>query len=294
MPKFLLAASSLERQCLSLPIDTGSSRSTPDDIPRIRALLDAYDKVVQDVIPSDPDLVAPVLTHPDLSLSNIIVQQGDGPPKVQSFIDWQGAHVAPLIMQASLPPAVIHDSDIIEQPLDGGKPNVPDNFVSLFPAKQNEVMIEHRLAMRQYKYGEQLALNDYRWRRAWTLPHCTHFDHLTMHAVRCWADGPLLLRQPLIELCSMWDEISPGTTCPITFSQRELEEHAAAYSQSQLYQKNVLALREQLKCDGDGWVPDDIFEESMRKVVKAKGLWLPQHMGGPFPFDEGGWSYFLS
>ena len=66
-----------------------------------------YIDAVPNSMPSDSNICAPTLWHPDhLSLNNLFVSESPGPANLLGLIDWQHAAILPYISFQSLPPAL--------------------------------------------------------------------------------------------------------------------------------------------------------------------------------------------
>ena len=69
--------------------------------------------------PSNNNVCAPTLWHPDLSLGNLFVP-ASGPTNLQGIIDWQHAAILPYFSFASMPPALVYNGNKIS--MDGPLP----------------------------------------------------------------------------------------------------------------------------------------------------------------------------
>lgn len=73
----------------------------------------------------------PVLNHPDLSIGNFIISC-EGPPKIQSIIDWQGTSVVPFFVQCQPAKGMIYVTRAVDSAPDGS-PVPPADFDSMSP-----------------------------------------------------------------------------------------------------------------------------------------------------------------
>jgi hypothetical protein len=60
------------------------------------------------------------------------------------------------------------------------------------------------------------------------------------------------------------------------------------------YQQSVASLDDDLCCGGDGWVSEDEFSMALKKLKERKANWDDEVHGGPFPYEDGSFSFFLT
>ena len=60
------------------------------------------------------------------------------------------------------------------------------------------------------------------------------------------------------------------------------------------YQQCVTSLEDEFGCGGDGWVSKDEFSTTMKRLEEKKANWDDEANGGPFPYEAGSFSFFLS
>ena len=60
------------------------------------------------------------------------------------------------------------------------------------------------------------------------------------------------------------------------------------------YQESIASLDDDLGCGGDGWVPEDEYSKTMTTLKERKANWDDEAKGGPFPYEDGSFSFFLS
>lgn len=265
----------------------------PSDIPHLKRLLNLCITVAPHIVPDDPDLTVPVLTHPDLSLNNIIVAPS-GSAAATSMIDWQGATVSPFCIVCPIPPAVGYEGDVIPIPPDGSMPLWPEGFDALSPEEQDLVRRHHRYACRHRYYVQSALLTHFERAKAWVLPHYEVLTNLVKFITRCASDGPADLRGFLFELQKCWAEFAPDVPCPVDFTPEEIAAHERQEVDRKAYEAHVADLYEEVGCSADASVPPDHYEASMKIVERRRGEWDEVAMKGPFPFYEGAHNYFLN
>lgn len=58
-----------------------------------------YFDILTNLLPQDPTLLRPSLTHPDFHMENIFVNP-DNPSEITAILDWSSTEIAPLVIQA--------------------------------------------------------------------------------------------------------------------------------------------------------------------------------------------------
>ncbi|RDB28207.1 Altered inheritance of mitochondria protein 9, mitochondrial [Hypsizygus marmoreus] len=291
---YIIAAALLEQQCISQGIDLDSSyvRSRQEDVPEIQNLLDRCIAAAPYLVPTDPELRKPTILHPDLSGSNIIVA-GEDDIKNRVIIDWQGTIVAPFFMECMIPPVITYRHGVIPIPDDGSCPELPSNIDSLPADEQECLRIHYSLAGKQWVFVKHMSRIDPKFGLAWSLPHWHIMCELIQHICRCWANGPVELRQDLIGLEDCWSEFS-SSPCPFHFTMEERARHDVEYAAHIRYASEVNSLMTFLGCADDGWVANDRLDEARRRMEEVKQAWDAGDAKGPFPFQDGAHCYFLT
>ncbi|KAK0447244.1 kinase-like domain-containing protein [Armillaria borealis] len=271
------------------------SRSKPDDLPELRQLLRHCISMVPYLTPSEPAIVYPFLSHPDLSRSNVIVQSS-GAANIVSYIDWQGAAATPYLMGPDLPPAMRYEGSLIPFPDDPFSP--PDMPPDIPPELKEQAELEWRLAKRHRAMASILLRNvPMRFATA-----CVHrldlLRSLPDTALRCYADGPHRLRHLVFEMYKEWSAIMEGSAspaeCPVQLTAVEIvheREEYAAYSRYQQRRDEALAM---IRGDPDGWMSEENTEVMRQRWAVAREKWNEDGAGGLFPLEDGMWSFHLT
>ncbi|RDB16570.1 Altered inheritance of mitochondria protein 9, mitochondrial [Hypsizygus marmoreus] len=291
---YIVAAARLEQQCISQGIDMESPyvRSRHEDIPEIQKLLDRCIAAAPYLAPSDPRLSKPTLLHPDLSGSNIIIAAEDN-IREQKIIDWQGTTVGPFFMECMVPPVVVYSYGVIERPSDGSIPKLPDNIDSLPVDEQEDLRTHFSLAGKHWAYLSHMAAHEPLFGQAWDLPHWRVMSGLIQRITRCWANGPVELRQSLIDLEDCWPEIL-SSPCPFQFSPDERARHDMEFAAYTHYMSVTDNLKAFVGCDDDGWVSNKDLDVAQQRMEEVKQVWDAEDAKGPFPFTDGAHCYFLT
>ena len=149
------------------------------------------------------DLSVKKLWHRDLHLDNIFVDPETR--KITCLIDWQSTAVAEVIFQHKLPPLlppVGNYQQTTEAEFNGGASELLQHYQNL--TKQS---------------------NPLRW-AAVNIESLAMLIKPTSLLTGAWTRNDVFsFRHALITIAAHWDKISPGTPCPIEFTERELELH---------------------------------------------------------------------
>ncbi|KAG6374990.1 hypothetical protein JVT61DRAFT_3765 [Boletus reticuloceps] len=89
-----------------------------------------------------------------------------------------------------------------------------------------------------------------------------------------------------------WEKIAPGTPFPIEWDANEIAKHWEAYPRLKIYEERSKQAVERLQLEGDGWVTTERYEKAREQNECLIRNWNPRV--GPYLFQEGGWSWFLS
>ncbi|KAI0764513.1 hypothetical protein BD413DRAFT_615645 [Trametes elegans] len=239
----------------------------------------------------DPAITAPVLNHPNLTLGNVIIPP-EGPARIESIIDWQGATVDPHYTQPRLPTGLIYTDGLVA--IEGGFPQWPANCEELTRGEQKVIRIYHRCACRQVYYSERqmypLKPRGKVWR--W-IYHIHELDSLRSYILRCVADGPHDLQGSLVTFQRRWDEIT-GDPCPVDFTPQEIAAYEAKEKNHAEDMANTNRLRVQVGIMEDGSVPTEAYDGLKQALEQCRKGWDEPAMKGPFPFCESGYSQYLS
>ncbi|KAF5319561.1 hypothetical protein D9619_008841 [Psilocybe cf. subviscida] len=174
-------------------------------------LLDLYDKIAKYFIPTDERLLRPSMTLLDSNPYNIFLSREallhDGSIEITAVIDWQHTSILPLYLTAHVPR-----------------------------------FIENSIANDGQDEGEFMKEKNYLRKAYHTLYFDTNYDvvcasalsvginppmakMLPLAAQGCWHAGYADLRKDLIRAALGWQNVAPGTECPIAaegFTQQDL------------------------------------------------------------------------
>ncbi|KMP06014.1 hypothetical protein CIRG_05695 [Coccidioides immitis RMSCC 2394] len=212
-------------------------------------LLNRYLAAIYYLIPSDPDLVRPVLWHPDIHDGNIFVHQG----KISSVIDWQSTWAGPLILQARTPRLIDYHGEI--------KLKLPENFKELDKDERSRVRDQVSRSIQVYLYEQKTAKDNPLLNRAIRQPFGKSLGQLVDFAGNSWYDDILRIRECLIKLEKDWPILGSEHPCPYHFSPEELHQHwvdGEGFNETQDFWDQVEGLM-----DRSGWTTNEDFEEAV-------------------------------
>jgi len=239
-------------------------------------------------------LSSPTLWHADISHSNLFVAE-TGPAGVQGLIDWQHSIIAPYCMQATFPSIFTYDGGLIEIPEGRVAPKLPSHVLTLSPDQQVPYRLHLKLAMRHKAYEQKIVTENERRMIVCAMPFGAELALLPYHVLRSWSDSLVPLRKALLHLRDVWQIFAhEGSQCPIQFTDDELQHHEQELRRYTKYQESITSLDDDLGCGGDGWVPEDEFSRAMTVLKERKANWNDEVNGGPFPYEDGSFSFFLS
>lgn len=202
---------------------------------------------------------SPTLTHPDLSLSNILLAPGSN--KIIGIIDWQDAVIFPRFMQAGYPAFCEHDSSKTQSLQ---IPSLPDDFDGMDIDQQKHSKAIFRLEEANLYYTAATGVHNERHMAVLKLPHLGMRQYLLRQTGYPWDADLINLRAALVGITtpSVWSRIS-SVACPVVFSDEE-REAAMAESQEWNESEHLLSrVREHLDIDPEGGTDPNNFERAV-------------------------------
>lgn len=228
-------------------------------------LLEQFLTVLPYILPRK-EICRPVMLHHDLHADNIFVDDAD-PTKISGIIDWQGVAAGPLFMQARFP-SVFDCED--PYPWGAVQPELPDDFDALSEEEKAEAVERHdRVRLKKFY---ELATRKFNPDITRAMDAMRNDDDPTSFVFyilgQTSVDGPIPLRELLIQVHEKWDKISAKQglemSCPITFTEEEISTHRRT---SQEWAEVFNEFNRVLMDMGgkDGWVSHEEFEEATRR-----------------------------
>jgi hypothetical protein len=149
--------------------------------------------------------------------------------------------------------------------------------------------------MRHKAYEQKIVTENERRMIVCAMPFGAELALLPYHVLRSWSDSLVPLRKALLHLRDVWQIFAhEGSRCPIQFTDNELQNHEQELRRYNKYQESITSLDDDLGCGGDGWVPEDEFLRVMSTLKERKANWDDEVNGGPFPYENRSFSFFLS
>jgi len=230
----------------------------------------------------------------DLHRANVMIA-AKGEFAITGLIDWQGVSILPLYMQAFFPACFKYNVDErIVIPTTQQLPELPEDFDQLPDEEQAHLRLHRRMAGLQKVYGQWIKEYSPLQHAARNSPDVRLMLSLIWSASRTWYSGMHQLQADIFDLFKAWDEIAPGVPFPVDLQRAEYQAYKTDGERLLGYDHCVSQLTKLFKLEGDGWVSNERYEEVMEGLNEAKRCWKVEHGGGPFPFQDGGWSWFLS
>lgn len=258
--------------------------------------LKKYLQIATDPMPADPELLAPVLRHPDVQPNNIFVSEDY---KVTSLIDWQHAIVLPKFLAAGIPNSFQNYSDPESRVF--SPPRLSDNIESLDDVERAQAFEEFRRRHVHFFYvGFTQNFNERHWRAL--EPNADLLKHRIFdHAGEPWEGLNTPLQLDLVQVSQQWENIvtpKPDWTqpaCPFSFPKDEAERIDALDDSRRNADGDVETINNLLGVASDGWCPHDRFKSAKSKAaeIREQGLasadddpWLREMSERPWPFDD--------
>ncbi|PLB49757.1 phosphotransferase enzyme family protein [Aspergillus steynii IBT 23096] len=232
-------------------------------------LLNKYLMLVPYLLPKTKSpLNRPTLRHPDLNPNNIFISPDTG--AISCIIDWQHASLEPRLLSAGYPRA-------FESP----DPSPPLELVETAPPADEDMTREEK-ATADELYRRRLLFYYYRiFNGHLNRPHLECLrdplllprQHLVDRASRQWNGNTMALKGALLRMIEYWPHLpnTEGVSCPVQFSDAEVD---GFHEQEQLWfnlNSVVDHWREQIGgLSEDGWVSNEMYDESVRKVAELK------------------------
>lgn len=245
----------------------GTVSATPEK--HIR-LLEQFLTVLPHILPPE-EINYPVLLHHDLHADNIFVDEAD-PTKISDIIDWQAVYAAPLFLQARFPSLVDCDDPY---PWGAVQPELPEDFDTLSPAEKEAAKEElDRVRLKKFYEIASRKFNPAIFRAMDAMRNDDDPTAFIFHIIgQSSSDGPVPLRELLIQIYEKWDGITEKTgsraPCPISFTEEEIKQ---ARQQAQAW-ADVYNEFDRLRTEivgKDGWVSHEDYEDALRRFNSHK------------------------
>ena len=219
-------------------------------------------------LPDPPEYSRFCVWHPDLHSANILVDK-TSPLIPRCYLDWQLATVDPLL-DISEPSFLEYDGGkyIPADYDDARPPPLPAGFDQLPEVEKQIAKKEQRLAQRSHYYHYATERWNPALHAAQSSPWQGWYHVLLEYPQRTWEEGVAPLKQALIDMCRAWDEIAPGTVCPISFDPAEIRANERNFV-GWVREEAVKLLRSKIGLGPDGWVKEAELKDARRRTSEA-------------------------
>ncbi|KKZ64555.1 hypothetical protein EMCG_01434 [[Emmonsia] crescens] len=239
--------------------------------------LQNYLKIAPYIVPAREDWNRPTIRHPDLSPSNIFIDEaGDN---ITSVIDWERTVVCPMFMQARVPAHFQNFGDEASESFQF--PALPENFESLSESEKELEMERYRRRQLHYYYLGFTSRANQDLFRAMGTPSHTLRNQTIDAASHPWEGDSTSLKAQLINLSINWPEMNIPSHLlpkpiefPIKFREAEIKSTLAINEEQKSADAEMQVFRDHFNCNIDGWVPAEIYDEAKRKVDEMKAHML--------------------
>ncbi|OOF98897.1 hypothetical protein ASPCADRAFT_513042 [Aspergillus carbonarius ITEM 5010] len=244
------------------------------------SVLQDYLRIHQHLLPQANSLNAGILWHNDLHTDNIFVDR-DNPTQITSIIDWQAIPIYPMFLIAHHPSLIEYDGPKPERFV---QPRLPENIDELSHQERKaakELFISQTLwlcyEIQVYKEARDLT---HAFKYQDTLPY-----ELSSLIGSIFDDGEPHVQKLLAEISTdnIWKQIvgadehgSPRVSCPLKYSQRELEMQRETYAKwvRDVERKAQVLEEVGLYTGWNGAVSPGDYEEVVRRLHLAKERFL--------------------
>ncbi|KAJ0414703.1 serine/threonine protein kinase [Aspergillus carlsbadensis] len=229
----------------------------------------------------------PILWHGDLHLGNIFVARED-PTTIVRIIDWQFISIMPAFMQSQWPtflrPPENYTFGLV-------KPDLPPNFETMDDDEKAFAESERDQALLAKCYEVVLAKRCPEAYAAWTKVDSPIRDLFSLVDRTC-KDGVVPLRDALIRISEVWDQMGFEGPCPYQPTDDDLARHTLELARYKDWHTLKGYTQELLRTDDDGWVNpqldfhkvrarhDELFQLYMERETEViseeegKSLWF--------------------
>ncbi|KZT24282.1 hypothetical protein NEOLEDRAFT_1135492 [Neolentinus lepideus HHB14362 ss-1] len=293
---YYLAAAKLELAWLK---HSGFTDTTHPLLPMYHRLIDSYRQTIPKLMPMfTGNSSAPTIWHPSISLSSIVFPW-EGDLHINGLINWRNTIIGPYFAQASFPRGLIHRPSMVpEVPLEMEKPELelPADTGPYSIEEQQKMHIESRWHYLHQAYQYLITKTNKRRAYIQSLPGTWQLDMLPPMMVRCSTDGFYDIFDALVSIWDDWDRIEALTEepCPVGFSSDEITFLSEASMRNKIYRHNSEQLRLEVGEHGDGFVINDSYDETKKRCALLAEQWDEEEKCGPFPYQDGMFSSFLS
>lgn len=236
--------------------------------------LEKYSQIAKHLIPQgNPELLRPILRHPDLRSSNIFVSDIF---EITSLIDWQNSTIQPLFLHSSIPGDLDNSRDPVSRSLD--PPSLPlltDDMEVGERSQELDVFARrqlHHLYMTETAKKNPLHFG--------ALSHPFSFGRRKIFRLSSapWEGDNIPLRSSLIFVKRNWQAISGKSdfACPINFTPGEEQECLRLDELEQEADEQLESSKAMLGLGPEGWVSNERYASVQAAIARIKALCLEE------------------
>ncbi|KZT64089.1 hypothetical protein DAEQUDRAFT_770014 [Daedalea quercina L-15889] len=287
----------LRHYAIPHPRDSPLYVSEEENDPQVH--IELLEKLVQIVplLPYEPWASSFHLWHPDLHAANLLVAES-GHLNIRALLDWQTATVDSL-MGITAPDFLVYSGGkyitIDESP--GYPPELPPDYKSLPPEEKQIARREQVLAAHTKFYHYMTMQLNPVLHAARSAPHRDVLSALSHFAAHSWEEGLPFLRELLIDIVEAWDDLAPGSRCPISFDPADVSANRAKLRQWAVDQE-LHRFDEEIGIGPEGSVAREELEDAKRRNQDVLGRVMAEQdsveekarIHRRWPFQDGGWS----
>ncbi|ESZ90625.1 phosphotransferase enzyme family protein [Sclerotinia borealis F-4128] len=228
--------------------------------------LQDYLKIAPHLVPKAEQLNTPIIRHPDLSPSNILISDnGD----IAGVIDWQHAAILPLFLQAKVPKHFQNYGD--DDSENFRRPKLADDFITMTSSDSEVEMELYRRRQVHYfylSYTNQINKAHFQAIGKYGL---VLRNQLFDTAGRPWEGDITSLQAQLIKTLMNWSEItSSDDNPPVLYPPVEIKECLDRDAKQKSIDEQMQSLRECIGVNIDGLVVNEEFENAREKAKLIK------------------------
>lgn len=240
-------------------------------------------------------LSRPILRHPDLQPNNILLSES---LDIVGLIDWQHATALPLCLSAGIPEHFQNYGDPESERMIQPARELSPDFDALNPEEQVAVKQVHIKRLTHFLYAAlTLRYNEEHYEAIFNSGVVLH-QRLYKHAGTPWEGDSITLQAELINAIQHWQDVvsSGSTTCetpPIQFSEESTQSITELLGRQQEMDTMMDQMRETLRVDVYGWVPNEDFtatrelaQDIKERMVAAADPAEKDGIRNHFPFDD--------
>lgn len=202
----------------------------------------------------------PALMHADYNKRNIYISPDD-PTIITGLIDWQLTCIEPAFIYSQNTPdfATLPEIDPSEE--------------DVTPKSREEEQLLKDLSICHQTYDVIATYKCHKLRPGRQAD--ASLFRLFHYCFTSWRDGIPAIRQELLDLRNLWSKLDfPGSECPYSPTEQELEEHARQFEDFETMQKLKTWLKISMQTTSDGWVSNEVWDTAQEANREAYYEWI--------------------